>query len=428
VTDSDREDDVRYAMLLAAAWLAATGAYASGVELQAGLARIEITPSSPTTLAGYGSRKCTAAGTHDPLFAKVLVLATGQTRLAIVTVDLLSYNSQSLRADVADKLGIPVLLLAASHSHSGPELRPLKTDTPYAAELDRRVFGAIREAAGAMFPARLSVGGGSIQLGYNRLQPDDATGRSHALWTNPGAVAYGPVDPRFQLLRVEDGIGATRALLVFYACHGVVLGPSNCRYSADYPGAMQAGVEAGMKGVQCMFVQGAAGDINPTQQAHTGTQADFDTVARVGGLLAAEVLREARKIQPGPPVEYPIQTVSEVLDFGSRWGSGKRFHVGITTVLINRDIAMAAVPGEPLHLLQEAWKAQAEVRYPLFFGYTCSTAGDWPGYIPDLRSAAHGGYGADSDIEIGAGETIVQHHLKNLYGLLGMWQDKPGQP
>lgn len=50
------------------------------------------------------------------------------------------------------------------------------------------------------------------------------------------------------------------------------------------------------------------------------------------------------------------------------------------------------------------------------------------GYIPDLRSAAHGGYGADSDIEIGAGETIVQHHLKNLYGLLGMWKDKPGQP
>jgi hypothetical protein len=136
-------------MVLAAAWLAGTGAYASGMELQAGLARVEITPSSPTTLAGYGSRKCTAAGTHGPLFAKVLVLATGQTRLAIVTVDLLSYNSQSLRADVADKLGIPVLLLAASHSHSGPELRSLGTGTPYAAELNRKVFAAIREAAGA---------------------------------------------------------------------------------------------------------------------------------------------------------------------------------------------------------------------------------------------------------------------------------------
>jgi hypothetical protein len=377
-------------------------------------------------MAGYASRKCTAVATHDPLMAKVLVLATGQTRMAIVTTDLISFDSPWLRAEVAGKLGIPLLLLSSSHTHSGPAFRSSgESPSPVWTETERRVFGAIQEAAGSMFPARLSAGGGTIQIGYNRLQPDDA-GRSRALWTNPGAVPYGPVDPRFQLLRVDEASGAARALLVMYACHAVVLGPSNCSYSADYPGVLQARVEAEMKGTQCMFVQGGTGDINPIQQGHTGTEEDFKTVARVGGLLAGEVLRAARRIAPGRPLEYPIQSISETLEFGHRWGGDRRFRTGITTVLINREIAIAAVPGEPMHRLQTAWKTRAEVPHPLFFGYTCSTAGDWPGYIPDLRTAAHGGYGAESEIEIGAGETIIERHLKNLYTLLGMWRDKPG--
>jgi hypothetical protein len=70
------------------------------------------------------------------------------------------------------------------------------------------------------------------------------------------------VDPEFTLLRVEDMNGAPRALLVHYACHAVVLGSTSCLYSADYPGAMQAKVEGAIPGVQCMFVQGGAGDIN----------------------------------------------------------------------------------------------------------------------------------------------------------------------
>lgn len=56
--------------------------------------------------------------------------------------------------------------------------------------------------------------------------------------------------------------------------------------------------------------------------------------------------------------------------------------------------------------------------------------GTWPGYIPDLHSAAYGGYGADAStrIEVGAGEKIMLRHLTNLYDLLGMWKDKPGRP
>ena len=88
-------------------------------DLEAGLAKVDITPASFGPMYGYANRKCGPAnGTHDPLFARALVLASGDSRLAIVTLDLGSIVSENLERDVAGKLGIPVLLLAASHTHS----------------------------------------------------------------------------------------------------------------------------------------------------------------------------------------------------------------------------------------------------------------------------------------------------------------------
>jgi neutral ceramidase len=411
-------------------------AAAADVPIQAGVARVEITPASLMPMYGYANRKCGPAnGTHDPLFAKALVLRTGDSAVALVTLDLGSLVSEKLRLEVADKLGIPVLLLAASHTHSGPaflsqsDSGPTPEGKEYLAELERKVFGVVRDAAASMFPARLGTGRGSLQLGYNRLLLRD-DGRARALFDNPDRIPYGPVDPEFMLLRVDDAAGAARALVVHYACHAVVLGPASCKYSADYPGALKAKVEAEMKGTECMFVQGGAGDINPLFLGRTGKEEeDFATMRKMGETLAAQVLRTARQISPGPPNRYPIQSSSEVLKFSDRWEKDKQLEVGITTVLINRQIAIAAVPGEPFHKLQVLWKTEADVPFPLFYGYTYSGAGAWAGYLPDLRSAAYGGYGADvtTRIEVGAGERIVQRHLIALDGLLGMWRDKPGR-
>ena len=95
------------------------------------------------------------------------------------------------------------------------------------------------------FPAKLGIARGSIQLGYNRLLPRD-DGRLRALFDNLERVPYGPVDNEFILLRVDDTEGSAKALLIHYATHAVVLGPTNCKYSADYPGVLQARVEQGI--------------------------------------------------------------------------------------------------------------------------------------------------------------------------------------
>jgi neutral ceramidase len=407
-------------------------------QLRAGVARVDITPGALMQMYGYANRRCgDASGTHDPLQAKALVLEAGGSKMAIVTVDLGSLVSENLRRDVASRLNIPILLLAASHTHSAPSFLPFGSSptrdpaaAPYLAELERKIFGAIESAANAMAPATLHVGRSALQLGYNRLLPRD-TGRTRALFENPDRVPHGPVDPELVLLRVDRQDGRPLALLVHYATHAVVLGPTNCKYSADYPGAMQAKVETTLPGTQVMFVQGGAGDINPLFMARSGQEeADFGVVKKMGDLLADAVIRTNALVAPVPSGASGIQAKSEVVTLKDRWDPAQTIDAGITTVLINGVVAIATMPGEPLHQLQRMWKEQAEAPVPLFYGYTFSAGGTWAGYIPDVRSAANGGYGADAStrVEVGAGERLIQRHVINLYGLLGKWLPAPGQP
>ena len=426
---------MKYAACFVYLLLANAAAQTDGT-LMAGVARVDITPTGSMPMYGYAARKCGPSnGVRDPLHAKALVLEYGGSRIAIVTLDLGSIVSDNLRSRIAEKLDIPVLLLAASHSHSAPAFLPFgsasvsdKSGAAYKAELETKIFSAVEQASKTTFPARLGIGGGSIQLGYNRLKrgPD---GRARVMYRNPERIPYGPVDPEMVLLRVEDTTGRPRALMVHYAVHAVVLGQSNCKFSADYPGVMQSKVESEVPGAQVMFMQGGAGDINPLFLARSEDEAtDFAVAQKMGELLAGQVIEANMTVTP---VEAgPIRWKSELLEFSHRWDKSKTLPVGTTTVLIGKDIAIATVPGEPMHELQKMWKLQAEVAHPLFYGYTYSGEGTWAGYIPDLRSAARGGYGADASttIAVGAGERIVQQHLINLYGLQGMWRDKPGQP
>lgn len=424
--------------VLLAGFLAAcaAAAHAEGL-LRAGLAKVDITAPVPMPMYGYRNRSCGPSnGVHDPLYAKVLVLEAGESRAAIVTVDLGTLISENLKRDFAEKLRIPVVLLAASHTHSGPLFiessgQPApEGGAAYLAEVEKKIFGAAQAAMQSMFPARFTVGRGAMQLGYNRLQAGD-DGRARAVFNNLERIPYGPVDPEYMLLGVEDLSGKLRALLIHYACHAVVLGPSNCKYSADYPGVLQATVEKQIPGVQCMFVQGAAGDINPLFLARTKIESeDFAIVRKMGEALAGAVLRSVKTMKPSAPVNQPIRFENKRMVFADRWEKDKKMDVGITTLLLSPDIAIATLPGEPLHKLQKIWKEQADVAWPFFYGYTWSAGGEWAGYIPDLRSAAYGGYGADNTtrIEIGAGERLMQQHLIHLYGMQGRWLDQPGKP
>ena len=181
-------------------------------------------------------------------------------------------------SDVAEDSGFPISAIDVAHTLGAgvPPSRAPATNPSrrYRAELEK-IFGASRRAE-SMAPETLSVERGHYS--WLKTSADERRRRRETVTTSR-RVPYGPVDPEFVLLRVDDAAGRPRALLVHYATHAVVLGPTNCKYSADYPGVLQARTEAAIPDAQVMFVQGGAGDINPIFMARSGDEEkDFGVV------------------------------------------------------------------------------------------------------------------------------------------------------
>src|ERR1700680_2476455 len=89
-------------------------------QYQAGLAIIDITPPIGHEMGGYSARTHGATGTHDPLFATVLIIADAKNSLALVTCDLRSFVSTRVAAEAKRRYGIQTTLIDVSHTHSGP--------------------------------------------------------------------------------------------------------------------------------------------------------------------------------------------------------------------------------------------------------------------------------------------------------------------
>jgi hypothetical protein len=393
-------------------------------ELLAGTAKINITPNNPKKPI------------HDNVNARVLVLEIGGKRLAFVSVDLGVFTSERLVAACKEKFGLSQILLSSSHTHSDP-------GSSYRDYYEKKIIEAVGIAVQNMFPARIGAGHRSFpQLGFNRLiVREDGHAREswvsddHYLCENPDRIPFGPVDPEVGIIKVEDDQGQPRAVIMNYACHADVV-CQNYAVSADYPGVACRKVEEAFgTNCLCLFVQGAAGNIESLiiSSRRTGPddpfQTDYNSIERVGHLLSYEAIKLAKSIHANPARETTLRYLNEALEFRGRFDKEKRFDVHICTLLINDDIAIAAVPGEPFVQLQLDWKQRVNVPQPFVFGYTWFQ-GTWPNYIPDIVSAARGGYGADQNgptmIEVGAGEAIMNKHLENVYRLNGLMRDTPG--
>src|SRR5262245_30626512 len=94
-------------------------------ELEAGFACADITPPTGWRRAGSYT-EVISTGTHDPLFAKAMVLVQGEVKLAFVGNDLCSVPrdlTDEARKRASKKTGIPVanIVITATHTHGGPE-------------------------------------------------------------------------------------------------------------------------------------------------------------------------------------------------------------------------------------------------------------------------------------------------------------------
>ena len=399
-------------------------------ELSAGVARVEITPPVGFPMGGYAARQGASTGIHDPLFATILLLKAEGGSVAIVSCDVLSFPAERILALARERKLADHVLIAATHNHSGPITWRDKSwpspDRPWYAEAENKILSAIEEASKKMFPARIAAGFGEIYLGHNRRKVP-ADGKVTMFWRNAERAPTSPIDPTVGVIRVDDETGKPRAVLVNYACHAVVLGPDNRQISADYPGYLRKRIESELPGALCLFVQGGAGDINPYLDKQPVTENGFGEAEKTGNALAGEVLKVASKLKPAANTSAKLQAIAEVKEFRDRWDATKTIKAGLTTLLLNNNIAIATIPGEPFVDLQIALRDKSEVANTFLFGYTFSAGGEWIGYAPTLKAAAEGGYGAgySTNIEVGAGEAMIDRHIVNLFTMLGRLKKSP---
>jgi neutral ceramidase len=407
---------------LVAITFAPASVWASG--LQVGVAKADITPPIGSRMYGYGARGSNVStGVHDSLYARAIVLDDGSTRMALVSLDLGAFtheNTENVKALVREKTGIENVLCMASHTHSAPwpaEDFPTAED-PWIRAAERKIAGAIAEAAEKTVPARLGVGWGEVREGHNRRRVLE-DGTVEMLWGNRERVPTAPVDYQLAVIRVEGRDGRPLATLVNFACHPVVLGPENLQISADYPGALTRLVD-GEIGGQTMFLQGAPGDINPFWDKTPPSEGAFEEMEKMGAALAREVVRVHGEIE-AMSSDRPLSFHTEIIPLAHRDDAKREelvFDGEINTVLIGEDLALAAFPGEFFVEHGLALKARSTFPHTLFIGYTNRHLR----YFPTIQATTEGGYGAGyygtssaTQVEVGAGERLVNRALVNLY-------------
>jgi len=239
---------------------------------KAGMARAVITPDESVWMAGYAGRDKPSQGKIHDLYAKALALEDSSgNRAVIVTLDLIAV-SRELASFVSEKcreefgLERESLLINASHTHCGPEIRPNKVPffgipdeyaikiEPTMREIGKKCVTAIREALQDLEPCRLSFSSGKADFAVSRRHPSE-----QGILYKP--YMGGPRDNIVPVLCISDSDGNVRGILFGYACHPITL--NIYQFCGDYPGYACRYLEETYPGATAFFLQGAAGQLVP---------------------------------------------------------------------------------------------------------------------------------------------------------------------
>lgn len=264
----------------------------------AGTAKVKITPSSPTPMAGYGSRTENFEGVHDDLYARVVVFSDGVNKAAIITADIIGFPEEQWEAIVKginEKTGIKkeYILLCATHTHSGPNNRVDEESSEnvknYVKELRVNIVNAVVEADKNLEPAAIGAGKGECLMNINRRAVNKRG--EIVLGRNP----YGVCDHQVGVIRIDYENRSPMAVMVNWPSNATTMGTHNYLISGDWPGATARYVENKLNDIIVPVTAGSCGNINPIY----GPVADFKmayayAVDAIGKNLGEEVIRVSK--------------------------------------------------------------------------------------------------------------------------------------
>ncbi len=401
--------------------------------LEAGVAKVDITPPISVPLGGYADREGPATGVRDPLHAVAVVFDDGKSRSALVTLDsiqAMQRDGDAFRAAIGETSGIAPdhIIINTSHTHGSPWFR---TDECYQREVAAKVAGAVSMAVGSLRPVSLGYGEGIIDFNINR-RCIDADGKCHS-GLNPDGIC----DHRVKVLRIDDGDSAEPMAVIMHAvCHANVFRGANTEITADFPGVAKAFVERNFGSrTTAMFLQGCSGDVRANLPSIGGWKSSVDDFGRSGGeidvmwcgwSLGAEAVKVATRLRVREFVDKREHTLSisaghEMLTVTadrSRQDRAldKRDHIedGFVNFPINAmrigDVWFVGLPGEPTgEYALDIEKDLAGHGNVLVLGYT---SGD-VGYFPRAHMLDERGYEADGPYTTVSEQEVLEgvHHL-----------------
>lgn len=402
---------------------------------KAAAARRDITPREAVPMWGYGARHdMLSQGTIDPLYAAALVVEAGNSKLAIVGLDLgrspAEKSLQNIRSRIKERAGIEYSFIAGSHSHHTPVVELTdqegkgkgKFDAAirYYKFMEDQIVEAILEANSRLVPAKMATG--SIKLeGFNR--------------NRHSKIEPKPSDRDLSVMRFDDLSGKPLAVVVNFTAHPTMISAMTLKFSADYVGAMKHVIEKEMNAA-AIFMQGASGDQSANEGPNKGYQAFGEALGReviklTSSLITQEVAKPSLQVKeerfkftsrvdfknPFIMTAYQKAFFPELIpNFVDEYADGIRPR--LTVALLNGDIALVGASGEFFSAHSIRLKERARVKQSFFFGY-CN---GYHQYFPTIEAVAEGGYGADntvSPVEIGAGEQMMNTALLWIYQMLG---------
>lgn len=315
---------VRFALWLA---LCSLGGTLSAAEMEFGFARIDVTPTEPVRLSGYGNRATPTSNVVHRLYARAMALKSAEGEPSVlVAVDSIGVPAV-FTEKVAERLkkdrGIARerFVLAVTHSHTTPHLvgglsnlfavELTEEETAAAERYTKSLADAIVKVAGEavdnLAPGKLAFGQGEVDFAINRRVVRDGK------WNGFGETPEGVVDRSVPMLRVVSPEGELRGLVCNYACHCTTLGPAD-EVCGDWAGYAASFVEADRPGVVALVTIGCGADANPRNRGKRETAIEY------GRTLADEVLRllgtELDPIEAAPTASFdhavlPIEVPSE---------------------------------------------------------------------------------------------------------------------
>ena len=447
--------------ILLALWLVPVAASAG--EFRAGAAAVPISPEPGVPLAGYYDPRA-AQGVDDDLFAKAIVVEQEGAKAALVVCDLISMPhavAADARALVEKSTGIPPerVMISATHTHTGPVLPTGSSRDPALAEaadsarryvetLPQKIARSISIANAGLRPAKASVGVGREEhLSFNRrfFMTDGTVGWNPGK-KNPKIVKpAGPIDPDVPVVYFETVEGKPIATYVNFAMHLDTTG--GLRVSADYPFTLSS-ILAKLKGpdMVTVFSIGCAGDINHVDVSSAERQQGRGEAARIGTLLAGEVIKTYAKLRPvetaaprarrdvlslplapikpedleparktavrfgkdAPPFLERVKAY-KVLDVYAR--QGKPLEAEVQVIALGPDLAFVALPGEIFVELGLYVKQHSPYRHTII----PELANGSIGYIPTKRAFEEGNYEpVSARCAPGSGEQVAEAAVRLL--------------